>query len=756
MAIVNPRVNPSNDPNFLAYSRGISVPETIKPQGQAASSIQPIGAKFEGAQYEGNKHIDESGRYAGVAKGLETASTGNLIQELAGTAALAAKGADAVVKDDIDNTTYQAVDREREGFKAGLQSVAGVQPSKMDVLSTNDTQAIPEDVESIGETVGSLANAKAAGKISPTLYYARLDSVASSIRNRYPGYREYIDHKISQVSGVDPANAYIKSLMNDINRAQSASAGAANKEESFIKSHLDTDGIVQMWQARKAGKITMDDIYQRVSEQKVYKEKLNIKSLERADRTGTRAEIALEAADDATFEVSGKVNNFVKNFEFTAAGGPTKMQDALDKLASGATTYTSDEKDALGMQIQAQKAKMLQEIDVSWNTKDKNGKTQTDYLGGKDKADKLKADLFAPMDRLSDLIYNEKWGQAGSAMRAVKATVADSKIKLMTDPEMGAYWRNAAAVNELGANFDKSFFDRIFIRGVNGKKNIGDIMQTYIEKEAAGAVTGLPNTKGTSYNVNDTIKNAQAAGVKDPAVFDSIVRIPTLIPDKSFPDSAKTNLINYTFGPQNRGVLDQVVADGRDPATGRKIPGKMSVFQAWTAPEITQEVIRLNNQDPSKGLWSNYKNWADETFQFQLFSREAKDLNTIQMTPGMKITWDTEKNQFDWKVGNKSLLNPNEAVLGMTEVEKSLTGSKSQVNQADITRGVDSLKRLNEGLKSYANIAKAGNDDVESYLLKALFSMGFEPGVGIGIPSHMVQAIDASRKLPTKKESAYK
>jgi hypothetical protein len=502
----------------------------------------------------------------------------------------------------------------------------------------------------------------------------------------------------------------------------------------------------------------MDDIYKRVSEDKVYKEKLNIRSLERADRTGSRSEDAIATADDATFEVSGKVNNFIKNFELTAAGSSVKMDEAIQKLASGETKYTSDEKDALGMQLIAQKDKMLREIDVSWNTKDSNGKTVTDRLGGKDKADKLKADLMAPVDRIADLIYNEKWGAAGSAMRAVKTTVADSKIKLMTDPEMGAYWRNVGAVNELGAQFDKSFFDRVFIRGIGGKeKNIGDQMKTYIEKEAAGAVTGLKNSKGGNYNVKDTLGNAQAAGVTDPNVFEQIVRLPTLIPDKSFPDAAKANLINYTFGPANRGVLDQVVNDGRDPATGRPIPGKMSVFRAWTSPEITAEVLRLDKQDPSKNLWPNYKNWADETFQFQLFSREAKDLNTIQMTPNMSMTWDTEKNEFDWKVGNKSLLNPNTAALGLTEAEKSLTGSRSPVNQADIVRGVDSLKRLNEGLRTYSNIAKAGNEDVESYLLKALLDMGFDPTITNpkGIPQHMVSAIQASRQKKQPQGPSY-
>jgi hypothetical protein len=226
-----------------------------------------------------------------------------------------------------------------------------------------------------------------------------------------------------------------------------------------------------------------------------------------------------------------------------------------------------------------------------------------------------------------------------------------------------------------------------------------------------------------------------------------------MIPDKNFPDKAKANLINYAFGPGNRGVLDQVVADGRDPATGRPIPGKTAVFKAWTSPEITAEVIRLDKQDPSKNLWANYKNWADETFQFQLLSREAKDLNTIQMTPGMKITWDTEKSEFDWKIGNKSLVNSNTSI-DVTRSEAAL--AKTPIDQRAVQRGADTIKRLNEGLKSYANIAKAGNDDVESYLLKALFNMGFDPTINAeGIPAHMMEAIKASR-MKEKKEPTYK
>ena len=765
MAPVNPSLNPSNDPNFLSYSRGISVPDTMKPQGQADASVQAQGARFqgpqyEGAKYEGNKHVDTSGQYAGQAaayagqaQGIAAKASGELIADLAGEAVLIAKGVDTVIKDDIDNTTYQAVDREREGFKASLQAAAGVKPTKMDVLSADDQANIPAEVESVGQTVGNLSAAREGGKISATAYYARLDSVASSIRARYPGYREYIDKEISKVSGVDPANAYIKSLMGDINRAQAASAGAQNKTVSMLNSAIK-EGIPGAWAVKDRflnGKMNSTGVDKWINENQSIEYNLKLRASVRADNKGTQEEQDRTATQDAYFE--GTTKGY-QAFNTITLGADTtkKISDFVTEVQSGKATASDEQMTQLAPIIMAAKQQAMDSMLQGWSKKEGDGpdaRSMIQKLGGPAKARQLADDSTKMFDKVYDAINSKDYGAAFSHMRANEAIRKDADYGLLNDPDLKGYTRLMSAMEKY-PEYAKKFFQYGLTKDMDAK------FATKFNKDSAELqsqpdfrITGVPTTIGKKLN-ELTTKGVRSESPEGKKINAALVNLPTLIGDKSTPDEFKVGLIHGAFSDNT--AINQVVRDGRDPVTGRPIPGKFSVFQSWTSPEVTKEIIRLDAQDPSQNLWPKYKNWAENTFQNQLFRQEALDLNTFQLSPDMKISYDDTNHHFKLDFGKNVGVNdygpqlPKQGQLFPTPVDR-----------AAALRAQDSIERLNKGIDSISNIAKAGNDDVDSYVLKSLISMGFDPTVTNpkGIPQHMVQAIMTARKKE-KKEPLYK
>jgi len=272
MAVFNPKLNPTGDPSYLTYSRPIDVPETIKPTGQAGNQILPKGAQYEGPKYEGLKHADETGLYAGRAEGIRAEGAGELIKNSVMVADLALKGADATYRDVIHEGVYEGASAIRDEYLSNLQKTAsslqkgakvadasgGVTPKTageaLDIIAQGPAEAVPPELESLPHSVGGLTSARANNKLSSTDYYARLDTLARGFRARYPGYKSYIDSEISKVTGVDPANARVKSLIQDINASVSASAGAANKETQYLLSKADdVPGVGAIYMKVKSG-----------------------------------------------------------------------------------------------------------------------------------------------------------------------------------------------------------------------------------------------------------------------------------------------------------------------------------------------------------------------------------------------------------------------------------------------------------------------------------------------------------------------
>ena len=203
MAKFNPDINPTADASYLGLSKPITQPESDKSLGLL---FKGIGDVVEGA----------------------------------------VKGADTVMKRSIDNDVYSAIDSERDNYAIGLDKAKATVTGRPTDDPANPEgsvgllpigQKAPENLETTINSVSSLQGAYTAGKLSPTYYYARLNAIAKDMRSQYPGYRDYIDSKISSVTGVTPANAYIQSITADINHSMEKKNSENEKVLSFLRQH---------------------------------------------------------------------------------------------------------------------------------------------------------------------------------------------------------------------------------------------------------------------------------------------------------------------------------------------------------------------------------------------------------------------------------------------------------------------------------------------------------------------------------------
>src|SRR6266704_1387158 len=226
MAIFNPQ-EPTNDPNYLQYSHGIS----------------------------GGFGVDKS-----KAVALETLGTG-----IEGAVDIADTGIKGYLKKNVRDT----VEKERGDYTNYLETLKKIAQTNAipgegggdSLMDSNASMDIPDGLQAGLDRSSKYGAASATGKkINDTLYTARLASEASGLRSTWSGYKDYIDEQFHKYSGMDPANAYYNTLMQDINYL--ASKTDKSGAQAIINGAVtagDVPNADKIWSLHKAKLMTDDE-----------------------------------------------------------------------------------------------------------------------------------------------------------------------------------------------------------------------------------------------------------------------------------------------------------------------------------------------------------------------------------------------------------------------------------------------------------------------------------------------------------------
>lgn len=715
MATLDPGVQPTQDPNYLNYSHPIS----------------PVPANTGyGELFKGVGDIFNTGVTA--ADYLVKKAIGDDVYDKAKT---------------IQNRYTQFLDSTKTSLTGGNPANASADGTQLEpgqpvnLLDTKDLPIPPGDLENLPKILAGKVGDRRNGALSETEYYRDIDTMAKSLRNRYPGYKDFIDKKFEEATGVNAGNALVKSLLGDINAQMTKTTDQSDKTIAEIRSQgMGFPGAADMidyvgktkdfstadkWlNMNLAQKFTANTAEDRL---KQYKADTDLRKLKSIDATTsvlnntTRQYIDNIEMKFGTYNMTADQVNTKINDSETGRTPPMTSVDALKYGTFMNTVIDTAQKDMI---------KKMQ-------TRRPDGTSQWSDIGGDgSEQQKMIANALTPLTTIRDRLVAKDTGAAFRTARMTKGMIEDTAGDAVNSSEeggLGMMLRLDGAFHEIGgttsamgqkllssnlaAGFDTA--TRIFID--NQKKKL--VVQP--------GLNGLPSTStdpaikptGEVNTFQSTIDTLRAKKVKDPAAYDEILGTFEHITDPNVPMSVKRSLIQGAFDPSNNNVLKEF------PVDGPGVVGRYSVFRKLVSADYAKSILEVSKATHDPSLIENYANWVQRSFGGYLLSNEIHDLNNFQMDPATPISWDNINHQV---------------FLPDAPPNKNIPGYQ-------IAR--TSVDRLNGGLRSLSETAKALGFDVDTYLVGQMIDAGLDPTKGMtNIPSALMSSIITARQKQSDEE----
>jgi hypothetical protein len=600
MAVFNPQ-EPTNDPNYLQYSHGIS----------------------------GGYGVDKS---KGIA--LETVGTG-----IEGAVSIADTGVKDYLKDKVRGT----VEKERTDYTNYLETLKQVAQTNTipgagdgdSLMDANASMDVPDGLQAGLDRSSKYGAASATGnKINDTLYTARLASEASGLRSTWSGYKDYIDEQFHKYSGMDPANAYYKNLMQDINTlaAKTDKSGAQAIINGAVTAG-DVPNADKIWSLHKAKLMSDEEAIHQIFQARAAKATATALETARTARKGDRDDTAAVATRDFSQEFSSTIMGDMALIQ-VGTGGQT-LQGQVNWL----TQQSQNPDKADPKQIQQVVTGLNATYDKLYNDglaraaeRDKTGQSYIIRMGG---IDKVKGEIEGNLSGLKQYITSvnhQQWGLGTYIQRQMAAQSQGDQRDLLQDPDM----RKTKAFSDAFPTFADTFVKA----GLVG--NIPEKLSNYFNKfriEAASnpdPSTPPPTMKKTFDDIDQRLGNMKNADGTPKYTSQDVAKlkteafnIPKTIADPKAPIELKANIARYAFNPENIGILQKIKMDYTDPNTGKYIPGKYSAFQRMTSQDQIDNLdkIRKSSAVPDgPQIWDNAKNWTQTEFM-KLVREDIANLN---------------------------------------------------------------------------------------------------------------------------------
>lgn len=700
--------------------------------------VQPSG-NDQGAYFKYSEPIKNIMANESTGMALKTAGVA-----LEGGAELA----DSTVKGIIKNDTYNRVDAERDsytGFLAATKNPASAQdnsaavgaygpnPAPLNLMADN-SQTVPGAINSGIGKIDSVQSALAGNKISETSYYQRLNSITKDLRATYPGYRDYIDTEVSKITGVNPANAYISGLIQDINRQSEnknkdkefwthqivSNSGFPGSDDILAKYEATGDHAeVMKWLAFNQGAINALQLKKAAYESS---------NQDKASQTATASEYADKAiAHAATIgfankaQFGGRSPSDIADFATDMTLHPEKRNDEV--MQQQAAQYN-----AMYTQIYNQTSALLHT-----QTKGPDGRllpSVADTLGPEETKKKLDAGMGVLFGQTQKFLADKQFSPAYGLQQSAEATQSNVLFQTLKNPTIGARVATASAINKLIPQLEPVLIGKLLGSGLDtdtatfikeqgrqmiaqtGGKYFGENGQLYSFKQATEEQEQGGNLKGKPLP-------GQA--------LNNLIQVTKVISDPTSEPQAKINVVKGFFDPVNKGVMDKFMDDYYDPQKRGVVKGRSSAFAELTKPELTKSIYDLN---PTS--WQMYSNWAKGEFSTQ-FRNQIGDLNQLDKEsndfsstglPGsqFKASWNSDTHQFILKNHDGTELDGIQA---------------TPLNSAYRT-----VQNLNMGLRNMSVIAKTEGSNIDAYLFKVLKDAGYSPSKEVdGVPSQLMRAM---------------
>ncbi len=654
-------------------------------------------------------------------------STGIALQSAGVGITGATQLADTYTKETIGDDIRGNVEKLQQDTTAVYEQVRNNQ------TLAQQTPQIPGGLQAGLEKVQGLGQAQAqsggTGKANDTLYTAALNSYAKQLRSQYPGYRDYIDQKIQQVSGIDPANAYMRNLLQDINQSATSQKGETEKAIALGRQYLGYDPNMPVYIEAVRQNIpgAIQNLEQRINSAaslKVnhdnWKMQVDEKNVGKADDKELATDQFRQGANKLAF------NTFNTVLQVPGLTNPQTIQKLIDDQRAGKVSLTDEQWNMLGDQADAYLDRARLQIKNLANSPDtafarrmgNDLKSQNEFV----------EDALTPYKQMRDAIRAKDAGLMFGNQRRAQSVQDDSKMQVLSDRDLGQYARTTSAWRSIAG-------DAWVGQQMAVATRLGIPEKYYNFVEDARRRAQIPDDlrqDGKVKSLYTDITDAQKAKVpQSTRVYDNLVDNVNVIGDAPPPGvtaqqhyNIKKEVVDYVFDPtKNANLLKAFNRDFTDP-DGQHHPGKFAVYDTLTQPKIADGIWNMKDRTS----WDKYKNWQENSFA-QLYRAEVKQLNTItaDKSQDVKVIWNSDVSQFELKY------------------PKAVTGVDARYQ--DTMR--ESVANLNKGLRNLSYMQGKEGTDTTAYIFDQMLNLGFSPNdriQGNNLPQKFIEAIAASKK----------
>lgn len=592
----------------------------------------------------------------------------------------------------------------------------------------------PAEVGAAGSKLQGMLGARQNGKMSETYYYGRLDSMAKDLRSRYPGYADYIDEQFEKVTGVNPANSFIKSVLGDINSRVANQKDDFSKKESEVFKYTGKDGgdamipLYQKWKANPNEENwapifnLMTRVNMRDAQYEAATRAHNLAGLSRDDQ-----KIAAGASGQQI------VNNVFTDYmnDLQTLQGPSntsfgairqRIQDSLE----GKTKADPVEQQQLGQMLEAKKAELMNR---SINMLNAGGFTAKlgDGAAGFEAANNMVKQAATPLDVQINAITNKDLGSYHMANNYVDGIEKAATLGLITDKDIGPTLLGMNTIRQTGG---PNYVGEAWLGMIGSSTSkISAALKAHDFVQYMSGATPLTKVIEDLDNPNSpmTPPNGVAGSIKytqerTKSLLD-VVRN-TIIGDNN--DETKMQAIKGAFGPGNETLMSNFAKDYVDPVTKQPVLGKYAIFHNLTSEDMVKSARELGDRNPE--TWSTYKNWVVASIKNDMFPSTIADLNRISADPDIKLHWADHDARLEIETGNN--INRGNIPPGGAGVSPSTPYGKQTYYSKEVQRFNDSMASLVRVFEADGH--SRSKEDATAAAIQVMKDQGIRLSGGVG------------------------
>lgn len=705
--------------------------------------------------------------------GAPDTSFGQVLKTIGEGITGAVKLADEGVKGYITDTAQKGVDSVRDAYTqylvnanagvqtntdgtlavpAAVQSPTGPQGPNKDTLLPENQPDAPAGIQNGIDRYARITQAQSQNsgtKANDTAYTAQLTSIAKNLRAQWPGYRNYIDEQVSQISGIPIANAYVKNLLQDLNTAQNGAKAQQTKVQEALLEQVKA-GVPGSTQAY-AGFMQNGDINHALS----FVESAN--ASDHAAKAAT-ASLALSKSTDDNIASKAKTNlqsvfadDINLQWQGAAVGAgiksPGDWVSVINNAGQNGTMPNSPEQQQAATALASKRA----EIESGWRLKAQapititnpdGSKRVTNYanlVGGMDVVNNMIKENLATFDTYTKAATDDKTGTATYAARATSAYKQDVENGIVTDPVNIKMVKIGVMNQEMGSQVTSALLTEAL------RRNVDSTVSNLLSDKTNNMLLQPDRPKGIINTFKADVAEAAAPTASkngpiqaDTRYYDELVQNVNKIADSKLPMDKRENAAVYFFDPINRGTLTSFNQDSFD-STGNRVGGRETIFKVLTSPKISTSIAEISKNNPQIGI--NYKNYVETEWGTAILGprlQELKEITEGNASKQISIPGGVHMAFDDGSKGNLPklfMIDKNGVPLvnaGKTDIEKNYF-KNLQTN----------LDFINEGMGNLKAISTVLGGSVGSTVLQSMHD------AGIDIPNNKVgQAV--LRSTPNK------